>query len=179
MRYKSVLPLGLVLFFLMSLCACSSPAPQDKTQMKAPISDQSKFTWQIKVISADTAGALNTMAGIGQYDGSVKDKSYDDAPSNGNEFLIVTLNINKAQVGGNKFVWENLSVKDNNKKAYHRMEDDTFLARHEYSRLAGTDLTLGESEGSVCFEIPAGKTVSDYMLVYNAGDEGENTIPLS
>ena len=178
MRCKSLFSLVLALLLILPICACSSTAPQDKAKINAA-SDQSQFTWQIKILSTVTAAALHTKAGIMQYDGSVKDEDYDDSPSNGCEFLIVTLDINKAQVGGKKFFWENLCVKDGPGNEYHRMEDDMFLSKHEYSRLMGTDLSIGDLQGSICFEVPAGTAVSDYILVYDAGDEGQNTIPLS
>ncbi len=178
MKYKRILAPILVLLLILNLSACGPTVSIEANAKESPGIDQSKFTWQIEVINAVAAESLHTSTGIVQYDGSVQDMVFDDKPSSGNEFIIITMNINKAKAGGGKFVWGNLSLKDNAENKYYRMQDDDFLSDHTYKRLSGTDLSLGLLKGSICFEVPAGTDVSDYTLEYDTGSEGLNTIPL-
>ncbi len=178
MKHK-YLVLLLSFALMLQLSACNPATTTVTPKNTATASDQTKFTWQIAVDSSTTTKILSTVAEIGQYDGSTTNETYEKKPADSFDFLIVTLNINKAKAGGEKFQWDNLSVKDAAGKAFLRMDDDTFLTQHKYSRIAGTDLTLGGTKGSICFEVPTGTLASAYTLTYDAGSEGINTLPLS
>ena len=178
MKHKYLLLL-LSLTLMLQLGACNPATTSGTPKSTATASDQSKFTWQITVENSNTINVLNTTAGIGQYDGSSTTATYEKKASVAFDFLIVTLNINKTKAGGKKFLWDNLSVKDAKGKAFPRMNDDTFLTQHKYSRIPGTDLTLGGAKGSICFEIPSRTAASAYALTYDAGIDGINTLPLS
>lgn len=134
------------------------------------------FPWTVELRNAAIKNALHTGAGLKQYDGSVVDVDYDDAPSEGNVFLILTLTITKTGTGGGSFDWAKLSLLDKDKNAYSRMENDAFLQNHQYNRMAGTPLQIGEYKGSICFEVPSGRAKESFVLQYDAGDTGVLTV---
>ena len=170
---KKAIALLLLAIMTLSLCACGKKAA-------APVaSDQSKFTWQISVSKAEVKDKLHTDAGVPQYDGGITDVSYDHAPADGSKFVVLTLAVNKAAAGGGSFDWKKLSLKDAEGNAYARMENDSFLSSHSYKRMPGTALQIGENKGSICFEIPADAAKGKLTLVYDAGEQGLNTTPLS
>ena len=162
---------ALLLAVIMGLTACGGGK-------EVKDSDQSRFTWQIELRNSEVKASLHTDEGVQQYDGEVLNVAHDNAPSEGNVFLILTLTINKSAVGGGGFDWTKLSVRDEKGNAYPRMTDDSFLSSHTYHRLQGTKLQIGESKGSICFEIPEGVSKGHLRLEYDAGDEGVNTIAI-
>ncbi len=168
---KRIITALLLAALLLGLCACGRG--QTRTA-----SDQSAFTWQIQLLGYEVKTALHTDAGVPQYDGAVLDVAYDNAPSEGCTFLILTLDIQKSRAGGGGFDWQKLTVRDADGNAYSRMADDAFLSSHTYNRLPGTALQIGGSRGSICFEIPEKAAKGEMTLVYAAGDEGENTLPI-
>jgi hypothetical protein len=188
MPNKAQIVLGCILVFLMLvLGGCggdATPGPvAEPTSQPIPVAtpqatvDQSTFTWQISIVGAEVKEALHTEAGVTQYDGSVATMPYDNLPSTGRVFLIVDLVVSKARPGGKAFTWDNLVARDADGNLYHRMEDDTFLASHTYSRMAGTDLKLGTNNGVICFEIPQERADEGFSLVYTS-DEGETVLLL-
>lgn len=162
---------ALLLAVIMGLTACGGGK-------EVKDSDQSRFTWQIELRNSEVKASLHTDEGVQQYDGEVLNVAHDNAPSEGNVFLILTLTINKSAVGGGGFDWTKLSVRDEKGNAFPRMADDSFLSSHTYHRLQGTKLQIGESKGSICFEIPEGVSKGHLRLEYDAGDEGVNTIAI-
>lgn len=169
---KKFIAILLLAVLALSLCACGKKAET------LSASDQSKFTWQISVSKAEVKDKLHTDAGVPQYDGGITDVSYDNAPADGNSFVVLTLVINKAAAGGGSFDWKKLTLKDADGNSYPRMENDSFLSSHTYKRMPGTALQIGENKGSICFEIPAKAASGQLALCYDAGDEGVNTTPL-
>lgn len=167
---KRIIAALLLAALLPVLCACG--------RGQESVSDQSAFTWQIQLLGHEVKGALHTDAGVPQYDGAVLDVAYDNAPSEGCTFLILTLDIQKSRTGGDSFDWQKLAVRDADGNAYPRMADDAFLSSHTYNRLPGTALQIGGSRGSICFEIPEKAAKGKLTLVYDAGDEGKNTLPI-
>ena len=83
-------------------------------------------------------------------------------------YLLVLLNIDKAQAGKEKFLWSDLSVVDADGNAYTRMANDTFLETHGLPRVKATDLSIGNNHGYICFEVPATVDASMLTLVYSA-----------
>lgn len=141
-------------------------------------SEGGEFTWQIELRGAEVKESLHTDAGVPQYDGEVLDVAFDNAPSEGCSFLILTLTVTKGAAGGGAFQWDNLTVVDESGNAYKRMENDSFLDSHAYKRMAGTSLQIGENKGSICFEIPTESAQGKLTLRYDAGDEGINEIAI-
>ncbi len=136
------------------------------------------FTWQIELRGAEVKESLHTDAGVPQYDGEVLDVAFDNEPTEGYKFLILTLTVTKNAAGGGAFKWENLSVVDADGNTYSRMENDSFLDSHAYKRMAGTALQIGENKGSICFEIPVEVADGTLTLRYDAGEEGINEISI-
>lgn len=176
---KRALSLILIAALALCLCACGSKEVQKEAPAAAvTASDQSQFTWQIELRDSAIKDALHTDAGVTQYDGGVLDVAYDNAPASGNKFLILTLTVTKAAAGGGSFDWKKLSVQDSDGNSYVRMENDAFLSTHTYKRMPGTALQIGENKGSICIEIPAKTAEGTLTLVYDAGDQGMNKLPI-
>ena len=171
---KRMLSAALLLAIVLGCAACSGGSAKE-----AAASDQSAFTWQIELRQAELRESLHTDAGVTQYDGDVLDVAYDDAPAEGEVYLILTLTVTKAVAGGGAFEWGRLCVRDADGNSYGRMENDAFLASHTYKRMPGTALQIGENKGSICFELPADAAKGALTLVYDAGDEGENALPVA
>ena len=170
---KKLLSIALLICMIFTLSACGKKAETTAA------SDQSKFTWQIAVSKTEVKDKLHTDAGIAQYDGGITDVAYDNAPAEGNNYVILTMTVTKAAAGGGSFDWKKLSLKDEDGNSYARMENDSFLSTHTYKRMAGTALQIGENKGSICFEIPEKAAKGKLTLCYDAGDQGINTTPLS
>lgn len=170
---KKILSIALLIMMIFTLTACG------KKEEAAVASDQSKFTWQIQVSKVEVKDKLHTDAGVPQYDGGITDVAYDNAPAEGNAYVVLTMVVSKAAAGGGSFDWKKLSLKDADGNSYARMENDSFLSSHTYKRMAGTALQIGENKGSICFEIPAKAAQGALTLCYDAGDQGINTTPLS
>lgn len=130
------------------------------------------FPWTVELTAEELKDTLHTEDSVQQYDGSFDDVNYDNAPTNGHTFLILTLTISKAGTGDSPFDWTKLCLLDEAGNAYNRMENDTFLQNHRYNRLASTPLQIGEYKGSICFEIPTNIANESLTLRYDAGDIG-------
>lgn len=167
-KHLATLMSAIVLFMLIGGCSAS-------TQVNT--NDQAAFTWKISVSSAQIKSKLHTDAGATRYDGTVASIAYDDAPKAGNKYLLVEMTIKKNKPGGDAFVWEKLSIKSAKDITYERMDNDSFLESHNYLRMPGTDLMLGENTGWICIEIPASAAKEKFFLVYRSS-EGEMTIAL-
>ena len=168
MRIKHIIPLLFILALV--LCGCGKQSSED--------SDQSAFTWQIEVRKSEIVDHLHTDEGVPQYEGDVLDVAHDNAPTEGNVYLILTMTITKSRTGGSAFKWDNLTVVDQGGNTYHRMENDSFLSVHTYNRLPGTSLQIGENKGSICLEIPENAGKGNLKLCYDGGEEGVNTISI-
>ena len=167
--------MALLLCLAMVLTACGGGGSK---QAAVKDSDQSAFTWQIELRAHDVKDKLHTDEGVPQYEGDVLDVAHDNAPSEGNVFLILTMTITKSKTGGGAFDWGKLSVVDADGNRYSRMDNDSFLSVHTYNRLPGTALQIGENKGSICLEIPEKVSKGGLQLEYDAGDEGTNTITI-
>jgi hypothetical protein len=148
----------------MMLVACSSPKN----------SDQSQFSWQITVKGSRTETVLTDQVTVTNYDGTSQIVTQTDKPSTGKVYVLLHLSIRKAQAGGSAFSWSKLTLKDANDQTYQRLNDD-FLNQHNFDRLQGIDLVLGDHDGWIAFEVDAKTATKTLTLIY-AADEGENRI---
>lgn len=187
---KRIPAIFLAVLLVLAFTGCGSDTPNTTQESEnetpsAGVADEpgsvvgtlDGFPWTVELRNAQIKNALHTAAGLEQYDGTIVDVDYDDAPSEGRVFLILTLTITKSGTGGSSFDWKKLSLRDGTGNSYNRMENDTFLQTHQYNRLASTPLQIGEHKGSICFEIPADQADGTFTLQYDAGDVG--TLELS
>lgn len=165
---KRILAISLAALLALVCVGCGEAGPAGGTL--------EGFPWTVELRNAQIKDALHTEAGLEQYDGAIVDVDYNDAPSEGQVFLILTLTITKTGPGGGSFDWAKLSLLDGAGNAYSRMENDTFLQNHRYNRLASTPLQIGEHKGSICFEIPSDRAKGSFVLQYDAGDAGVLTL---
>lgn len=164
---KRIVAIFLAALLALACVGCGSTASEGTLE---------GFPWTVELRNAQIKDALHTEAGLEQYDGAIVDVDYDDAPSEGQVFLILTLTITKTGTGGGSFDWKKLSLLDEAGNTYSRMENDAFLQNHQYNRLASTPLQIGENKGSICFEIPSGQAKGSFVLQYDAGDVGILTL---
>lgn len=134
-------------------------------------------TWSIEVLDAIVTDNLVTTQRALEYGGDISEEEYAAVPTEGNVYALVKLSIEKESVGKGKFVWEQLSIRDEAGTAYSRHSDDVFLESHNFKRIKSSDLTFGKNEGFICFEIPEEAARGKLTLVYEATDPYE--IPLS
>ena len=156
------------------LLLCAGCATQAKAPVKASESAaDSSLVWQISVEESEITDSISSTQAVVAYGGDVSQVSHSDAPSDGNVYLLVLLNIDKTQVGKDKFLWSDLSVVDADGSTYARMANDTFLETHGLPRVKATDLSIDNNHGYVCFEIPATVDASKLTLVYSAEDSAQ------
>ncbi len=188
MKKSILLFLGLTLAVSLSSCSDnSSPSTTETTPSQSTesadstsetateSSNQEDFFWQIEIIGAELTSDLSNTQSFTLYGGDIEDVDYSATASDGHQFLILELGIDKAGAGGSPFDWEDLSVQDSEGNQYFRMENDKFLEDYNLPRLNGTALTLGGNEGFICLEIP---TNSSGLTLVHSTEEGGNIISL-
>lgn len=176
--------LFLAIALMTTLASCSSDpststgssTTPDTSVTASSDSNQADFFWQLGIISAERTLDLSNTQSFTLYGGDIEDVDYHATASDGHEFLIIELSVDKASAGGNPFDWAQLYVQDSDGNQYFRMENDKFLEDYNLPRLNGTPLTLGGNEGFICIEIPT--SASGLQLVH-ATDEGENTLKIN
>ena len=150
-------------------CAAQAKAPAEAAESAA----DSSLVWQISVEASEITDSISSTQAVVAYGGDVSQVSHSDQPSEGNVYLLVLLNIDKAQAGKDKFLWSDLSVVDADGNTYTRMANDTFLETHGLPRVKATDLSIGNNHGYICFEVPATVDASKLTLVYSAEDSAQ------
>lgn len=171
---KKILIVVLLVSLMVWVCGCGSESEEVPENVS---SNQEDFLWQLSLVNAEIADNLaNTQVFI-QYDGVAEEVPYAKSPSDGNTFLLLELNIDKTEAGGQPFSWSDTYVMDGEGNQYKRHENDTFLEDYNLPRLKATDLTIGSNTGFVCFEIPVGTDTSNLKFVHEAA-EGENVIAI-
>ena len=154
----------ILVLLCLSLVACSSPKS----------SDQSQFSWQITLINTQTETVLSDQVTVVNYDGTSQIVTQTDTPSTGKVFVLIHLSIKKAKAGGSAFTWSKLTLKDSKNQTYTRINDD-FLSQHQFDRLQGIDLVIGDHDGWIAFEVDSSRA-NKALTLYYAADEGENRI---
>ena len=130
-----------------------------------------QIIWDITIKSHEIKGKLETVTPVTQYDGSIVNVPYNNAPASGNVYLLINMEVNKTAGGDKTFIWKNLNVIDGQGGKWGRVENDNFLQDHGYNRMRGDDLKLGKNDGFVCFEIPQDKASVPLSLEYEFNGE--------
>jgi len=154
----------ILLMTLVLLSACASPKS----------SDQADFAWQITVDKTQVVSVLSNKTTITHYDGTSEEVTVTDKPESGKVYVLIQLTIVKAKTGGSAFSWDKLTLTDQAKTVYPRLQDD-FLTQHELDRLPGIELRLGTHTGWIAFEVDQDQAKKALRLIYKA-DEGDNTL---
>ncbi len=174
---KTILFLMLSATFLFSACASEEASETAPIVQEPQQSDQSGFMWQIEALSHETTVYMESTGAMMMYDGSVEQTDYSDGADEGKIYLLLELNLAKAEVGNMPFSWADTYIEDAEGNKYTRLEDDLFLENHDYARLPSTDLKLGESSGFIAFEIDETAAENELFFVHTAS-EGENRIQI-
>ena len=172
MRYLSLKKQTTILFIafmstLLLLCTGCAAHAAASAEAVAPAVDSS-LIWQITVEESELTGSISSTQAVVAYGGDVSQVSYSDQPADGNIYLLVLMRIDKNQPGKDKFLWSELSIVDADGNTYARLENDTFLELHGLPRIKATDLSIGNNQGYVCFEVPATVDSSKLTLTYAA-----------
>ncbi len=171
-----------VLLIMLSFTACTSSqsqqqvVPQSMSETEV-IKPQNDFMWQINHIDHELTMYMESSDAMMLYDGSIAHNDYEDSAQIGQIYLLLELNVLKAEVGNMPFSWSDTYVEDAKGNIYKRLEEDLFIENHGYERLPATDLKLGENQGFVVFEINEIAAEDTLYFVHNAA-EGENRIKI-
>lgn len=165
----------LIFIMLLSLgCAAQANEPV----VEATPETEPPLVWRITIESSELTTNLSSTKAVVEYGGTENQVNFSDQPEEGNAYLLLLLNIDKTQPGKEKFIWSELAVTDSDGNAYSRLEDDTFLELHGLPRIKATDLSIGNNQGYVCFQIPLTVDSSLLTLVYSA-ENSKQSIPFS
>ena len=183
---KRIIPLLIVLTLCLSACSPGSRQQTDEVlyaENGAPHAigqqqEQQVGAWQLAVLNVEIAGSLKGSQDSVQYSGDTLSTGIQETPGEGNVFVLIELNADKIETGTSKFVWDHVYVADTEGNRFGRMANDSFLDNYGFERMKATDLTLGNNQGYICFEIPAQAVQSALTLHYEA-DEGTATIALN
>jgi len=145
---------------------CAGQAAEPAVQA-TPEAD-SPLVWRITIETSELTTNLSSTKAVVEYGGDVNQVSYSDQPEEGYAYLLILLNIDKTRPGKEKFLWSELAVTDADGNAYSRLEDDTFLELHGLPRIKATDLSIGNNQGYVCFQLPLSIDGSSLTLIYSA-----------
>jgi hypothetical protein len=156
--------LSLILLVLLSGC-------------KTGYSNQDNLSWRLYIRDFQITSKLQTDQTITHYDGSSEIKTITDEATANTTFLLLKLEINKAESGSGVFVWDNLYLVDKSGTKYHRIID-SFLKNHNFERLPSIDISFGNNVGWIAFEISNTSATQKLTVVY-ISDEGENRIPVT
>lgn len=128
-----------------------------------------QLSWTLNVQECQVKDKLEAVDDVRQYDGSIAKVPHNNAPAAGNVFLLVKLEAKKNIAGNHPLQWQEVTLQDGKGNSYNRVQD-VFLTDYKYDRLSATDLKL-DSNGWVCFEIPAESAKDEMKLVYADGDK--------
>lgn len=164
----------MIAIMLFSLgCAVQAAEPTEPTIQATPEAEPA-LVWRITIEASERTTNLSSTKAVVEYGGDENQVSYSDEPDEGHAYLLLMLNIDKTQPGKEKFLWSELAVADADGNTYSRMNDDTFLELHGLPRIKATDLSIGNNQGYVCFQIPLAVDSSRLMLVYSAEGSRQN-----
>jgi hypothetical protein len=157
--FRRGIRLLIFLQLVITLCSCSTtnttPAPA--------------LVWKVDVAKLEIKDNLKAVESVTQYDGKKLEVEHQQAPGAGNIYLILKVSVSKTGADSIAFDWNALTVQDAAGNAYHRHENDSFLAQFNYTpRLTGLVIRFGVNEGWICFEIPAAAANNPLALHYSA-----------
>lgn len=89
--------------------------------------------WEITVHNIELETALSTTDYATNYDGSVTTLVYDDKPSDGNIYAVVSLTV-EPRGQGDSLDFTNVKLHAG-QATFDRVVDDSFLENHQYSTL--------------------------------------------
>ena len=147
----------LTMFLLMVIAGCGSEVKNEQ------------LSWTLNVQECQVKDKLEAVDDVRQYDGSIAKVPHNNNPDAGNVFLLVKLEAKKNIAGNHPLQWQDVTLQDGKGNSYNRVQD-VFLTDYKYDRLSATDLKL-DSNGWVCFEIPAESAKDEMKLVYADGDK--------
>ena len=187
-RIRTSMAAVMILLCQLYLAGCASGSAElaaDTTTEQATVSTateasttvESEPAWSITVVDSQIVEAFSGTENSMQYNGENISTEIQETPGEGNEFLLMEMEIEKVQAGASAFSWDQLYVEDGSGNQYQRCANDSFLENYGYARIKSTDLTLGTYEGYICFEVPAGTDVGTLTLHYES-DEETLSIPL-
>jgi len=166
---------SIIAILLLSLgCAGQAKPPAVEAMPEA----DSPLIWRITVEASERTINISSTKAVVEYGGTVNEVNYSDQPTEGNAYLLLLLNIEKNQPDKEKFLWSELSVMDSVGNTYARLGNDTFLELHGLPRIKATDLSIGNNQGYVCFQVPLSVDISELTLVY-AAEGSAQSISLS
>ncbi len=134
------------------------------------IIDNSEY-WKMEIKNALVCTTMSGVQSSVQYDGNILEIPLEEMPEQGNLFLLMNLNIEKEKSGSSVFSWKDLCIIDEEGNSYKRHPNDSFLEIMKYKRIKATDITLGQNEGYVCFEIPIEKAKGNLWLNYSSEND--------
>lgn len=140
-------------------------------------SSQAAFTWKLTATEIRLENRLGTQKGTALYDGSILSQDYLDTPAVNNVYLLINLVADKQKSGNRALRWEDIAVISEDGTSFSRMANDTFIENHNFTRMQGTDLQLGENTGWICVELSEQKANSKLYLVHTT-EEGINKIQI-
>jgi hypothetical protein len=100
-------------------------------------------------------------------------------PAAGSLYLIMFVSISKTQIPSTTpYDWQAVVVRDDTGNGYHRLANDTFLERFQYTpSITGLQLRLGKYSGWLCYEIPAAAAHGKLTLAFTGqGSPQEITV---
>lgn len=110
-------------------------------------------TWNIKIESISLHDELYTEETVINYDGSTQILKHRNTPSNGMVYAIATVNAEKNDILADSLNASNFKLVTPTAE-YSRLQDDSFLAYHNYSVFSTATEVNISSRGSLCFEVP-------------------------
>jgi hypothetical protein len=181
---KQIKPAAIIaslILCLTFLAACSSngellsPSKAASQPISATVAQNGP--WRVTVLGSETRDTLSGSQNALQYNGENVSTEIRETPVAGNVFLLLNIKIEKAQPGSSAFSWKKLYIADGSGNKYARCDNDSFLESYGYKRIKSTDLTLGDNDGFICFEIPSGLKTNGLTLNY-VSDDGDISIKL-
>jgi len=163
----SIFLIGFLTLFCSISCSYRDRNTQDASTDKSP--------WVITIENWKITNSLKGTHSEVQYDGNVKNQMYEQKPNQSMSYFILGLLLKKQAGSTVNFSWKDVYIQDFKGAKHYRLQDDGFLEFYGFQRIKGVDLTFGEYQGSICFELPQNVTKRSLTFVYET-PAGKNVI---